>query len=102
MARNSCRASRKDFIGVYPVNGWWRLRKFLGRYDSTLRFGLVVTIALPEQEVDLYTEIATQIEATRGGRNSNLDRLNHKTCSSGEICNRNKAAICSQAVSYLS
>ena len=55
--------AEKDFIGVYPVNGWWRLRKFLGRYDSTLRFGLVVTISLPEQEIDLYTEIATQIGA---------------------------------------
>jgi hypothetical protein len=55
--------AEKDFLGVYPVNSWWRLRKFLGRYDSTLRFSLVVTIALPEQEIDLYTEIATQVEA---------------------------------------
>jgi hypothetical protein len=54
--------AEKDFLGVYPVNGWWRLRKFLGCYDSTLRFSLVVTIALPEQEIDLYSEIATQIE----------------------------------------
>ena len=55
--------AEKDFLGVYPVNGWWRLRKFLGRCDSTLRFSLVVTITLREQEIDLYTEIATQIEA---------------------------------------
>jgi hypothetical protein len=38
------------------------LRKFLRRYDSTLRFSLVVTITLPEQEIDLYSEIAAQIE----------------------------------------
>jgi len=55
--------AEKDFLGIYPVNGWWRLRKFLGRCDSTLRFGLVVTIALPEQQIDLYAEIATQIES---------------------------------------
>jgi Subtilase family len=55
--------AEKDFLGIYPVNGWWRLRKFLGRYDSTLRFSLVVTITLPEQEIDLYSEIATQVEA---------------------------------------
>jgi hypothetical protein len=55
--------AEKDFLGVYPVNGWWRLRKFLRRYDSTLRFSLVVTITLPEQEIDLYTEIAAQIES---------------------------------------
>jgi hypothetical protein len=55
--------AEKDFLGIYPVNGWWRLRKFLGRYDSTLRLSLVVTITLPEQEIDLYSEIATQVEA---------------------------------------
>jgi hypothetical protein len=60
--RNSGRPSRKGFLGSLSLNGWWRLRKFLRRYDSTLHFSLVVTITLQEQEIDLYTEIATQIE----------------------------------------
>jgi hypothetical protein len=51
----------KPCIAVYPVNGWWRLRPFLKRFDSRIRYALVVSIRSEEQPVDLYTPIATQL-----------------------------------------
>lgn len=51
----------KSCIAVYPVNGWWRLRPFLKRFDSRIRYALVVSIRSEEQPVDLYTPIATQL-----------------------------------------
>jgi hypothetical protein len=48
-------------IAVYPAMGWWRTRKKLGRFDKTARYALIVSISAPEVDVDLYTEITTQI-----------------------------------------
>jgi hypothetical protein len=51
----------KSKIAVYPVSGWWRLRPPLKRYEKTLRYALVVSLRSPEQPVDLYTPIATEL-----------------------------------------
>jgi hypothetical protein len=51
----------KSKIAVYPVTGWWRLRQPLKRYGNTVRYALVVSLRSPEQEVDLYTPIATEL-----------------------------------------
>lgn len=51
----------KGKIAVYPVNGWWRLRPHLNRFDSTIRYALIVSLRSPEQDVDLYTPIAVQV-----------------------------------------
>ena len=51
----------KPRIAVYPVTGWWRLRPQLRRYDSRVRYSLVVSLRAPEQAVDLYTPIMQQI-----------------------------------------
>lgn len=51
----------KPCLAVYPVNGWWRLRPFLKRFDSRIRYALVVSIRSEEQPVDLYTPIANQL-----------------------------------------
>jgi hypothetical protein len=56
--------SESNFIGVYPVVGWWRERKNLNKYNSRIRYSLVVTIETPNTDVDLYTPIVTRI-ATR-------------------------------------
>lgn len=52
----------RDALVVYPVTGWWRERKHLQRFDSVATYALVVSIATPGIDVDLYNEIATQIE----------------------------------------
>lgn len=54
------------YIGVYPVIGWWRERPYLGKYNSKLRYSLIVSIETPETEVDLYTSIVSKIAIEQG------------------------------------
>lgn len=49
------------YIAVYPVNGWWRKRQHLNRYDKMGRYSLIVSIHTPRQDVDIYTPVATKI-----------------------------------------
>lgn len=51
-----------EFVAVYPVIGWWRSRKYLGRVDSEARYSLRVSIEMPGMETDLYSEITQVIE----------------------------------------
>ncbi|RED92009.1 S8 family peptidase [Marinoscillum furvescens] len=51
----------RNQIAVYPVSGWYRMRKKLEMYDSTVRYSLVVTIEAPEIDVDIYTPVRTLI-----------------------------------------
>jgi hypothetical protein len=48
-------------VAVYPALGWWKTRPHLERYDLPVRYALLISIKAPEVEVDLATEIATQI-----------------------------------------
>jgi hypothetical protein len=58
--------ARLDAIGVYPVGGWWKENKSLDRWDRQVTYALIVSIRAPGASVDLYTPIATQLEATVG------------------------------------
>lgn len=49
-------------IVVYPAMGWWRTRTKLERYDKTARYALIVSIRVPEVDVDIYSEILAQIQ----------------------------------------
>ena len=51
-----------NYVAVYPVIGWWRERAHLKRYNSKVRYSLVVSISTPKTEVDFYTPIITQVE----------------------------------------
>lgn len=44
-------------IAVYPVNGWWKLRTKLKRYENEVRYSLIVNIETAAAGVDLYTPI---------------------------------------------
>ena len=48
-------------IAVFPVNGWWRLRKKEKRYEKQVRYSLIVNIESESTEVDLYTPIENLI-----------------------------------------
>ena len=41
--------------------GWWRERAHLGRWNRAARYSLVVSLHTPEEDVDIYTPVATQI-----------------------------------------
>jgi Subtilase family len=53
--------AQKHHIAVFPLNGWWRLRKHLGQYNRRLRYALIVSIKTSAIGVDLYTPIETEI-----------------------------------------
>lgn len=49
-------------IAVYPAMGWWRTRTQLERYNKSARYSLIITISVPETEVDIYTEVSNKVE----------------------------------------
>jgi hypothetical protein len=56
--------ARRGTIAVFPVGGWWKERKHLGRWSRPARFSLIVTIDAGETEMDIYTPIETIIANT--------------------------------------
>lgn len=53
--------AEKSTIAVYPVNGWWRMRKHLGHINRKVRYSLVVSLTTPPNTIDLYTPILNEI-----------------------------------------
>ncbi|MET0376544.1 MAG: S8 family serine peptidase, partial [Rhizorhabdus sp.] len=54
---------RHDQIAIYPVGGWWKSHVGQRRMNDVARYALGISITAPEQDVDLYAEIITEIEA---------------------------------------
>jgi len=61
---NAATIAGSNLIGVYPVIGWWRERPHLDKWSRTTRYSLVVSLHTPEQDVDIYTPVATQVGIT--------------------------------------
>ena len=51
-----------NYIAVYPVGGWWKERSYLNKWDKKVRYSLILSISTPENDVDLYTPIITQVK----------------------------------------
>jgi hypothetical protein len=49
-------------LAVYPVGGWWKNNASSTRVDQPVRYALIVSLTTPEQDVDLYTPIATLLK----------------------------------------
>ncbi|MGD9678323.1 MAG: hypothetical protein AB7V16_08270 [Vulcanibacillus sp.] len=54
--------SQSNLIMIYPISGWWKTRTNLRKYNSKVKYSLVVTIETPEVDIDLYTAIKTKIK----------------------------------------
>ncbi len=48
-------------IGIYPIIGWWRQRHQMGCFDKQTRYSLIVSLEVPEQEVDIYTTVRNMV-----------------------------------------
>ncbi|MFT6373280.1 MAG: hypothetical protein ACJAZT_002040 [Gammaproteobacteria bacterium] len=48
-------------IAIYPASGWWKTRTSHERWDSKARYSLIISLAVPEVDVDIYTEVETKI-----------------------------------------
>lgn len=51
-----------NHIAVYPVIGWWRERKHLGKVENQARYSLIISLETPAQDVELYTTIKNMIK----------------------------------------
>lgn len=51
----------RNKIAVYPVGGWWKNRKKLDRYNSSVNYSLVMTIETPSEDTDIYTPVENLI-----------------------------------------
>ena len=56
--------AQRDAIGVFPVGGWWKEKPYLEKWDSEARYALIVTIKVPDVEVDIYTPVHAKIAIT--------------------------------------
>lgn len=48
-------------IAVFPVGGWWKYRTAQNRWENPVRYSLLVSIEVPDEEIDIYSYIQTQI-----------------------------------------
>ncbi|MDG5801079.1 hypothetical protein QA597_11990 [Marinilabiliaceae bacterium ANBcel2] len=46
-----------NLIGIFPVIGWWRTRQHLNCYNNKAQYSLIVSLEVPEQEIDIYTTV---------------------------------------------
>lgn len=51
-----------EYLAVYPVGGWWKTRKYLGRYNRNVRFSLVISLDTSSTDIDLYSEVKTKVD----------------------------------------
>ncbi len=51
-----------NLIGIFPVVGWWKERKHLGKVENEARYSLIVSLVTEAQEIDLYTTVSAMIE----------------------------------------
>jgi hypothetical protein len=54
-------ASRSS-IAVYPIGGWWKENPGLDAAESIAKYSLVVTLKVPEVDVDIHTPILAAIQ----------------------------------------
>lgn len=53
--------AEREYLAVFPVLGWWRERHQLGRWKDGARYSLIVSIATPRTDVDIYVPVASLI-----------------------------------------
>lgn len=51
-------------IAIYPIGGWWKYRAGEERWQNRVRYSLIVSIDVPDADVDIYTEVENLIETT--------------------------------------
>lgn len=49
-------------IAVYPVGGWWKYRTAQDRWQNSVRFSLLVSIDVPDEDVDIYSIVQAEID----------------------------------------
>lgn len=50
-----------NLIGIYPIIGWWRERHNQDCCNKLTRYSLIVSLEVPEQDIDIYTTVRNMI-----------------------------------------
>jgi hypothetical protein len=58
---NAADLAERGGIAVYPVSGWWKDQPKRDRSELGARYALVVSIATPGVETDIWTPVAQQV-----------------------------------------
>ena len=53
--------AQRDAIAVVPVGGWWKEKKHLERWDQQVHYSLIVSVRVPDADVDIYTPVANAL-----------------------------------------
>jgi hypothetical protein len=53
--------AQRENIAVFPVTGWWKEYTWLRKTDCLARYSLVITIRVPDIDIDIYTPVALQV-----------------------------------------
>ncbi len=65
---NSCTltaadASNCEYVAVCPqASGWWKNLKKMNRFNEKMRYSLIVSLEVPENSEDIYTEIVNRVQ----------------------------------------
>lgn len=51
-----------EHLIVFPVNGWWRLRAQHRKYNSRIRYSLIVSLETVGAELDIFTPIKAEVD----------------------------------------
>ncbi|MNK35454.1 hypothetical protein D3C87_539810 [compost metagenome] len=61
MTMSGADLATRNTIAIYPKAGWYKTREKLGKFDSEVRYSLVISIETPGVDVDLYQPVMNQI-----------------------------------------
>ena len=50
-----------NMVAVYPIGGWWKERRHLGKWNRQTRYSLIISVLTDQTAVDIYTPVAAQI-----------------------------------------
>ena len=60
---NATELAERGKIAIYPATGWWKTRTSHERWNSKARYALIVSLSVPETNIDLYSIVKAKIEA---------------------------------------
>ena len=60
-AGSAAELAAMEHLVVFPVNGWWKLRKQHGRCNHRIRYSLVVSLETIGADLDIFTPIQTSV-----------------------------------------
>lgn len=51
----------RNKLAIVPTGGWWKNRKKLNRYNSTIRYSVIISIESERTDIDLYTPVFNEV-----------------------------------------